>query len=75
MLETPLTPRRGHVCEVDTLPECMVCRRPATWDCPILGQSGWANLCSTHVDEFARYGRNTGVGLGQVLILRGKAQP
>ena len=55
--------------EVDSIPECDLCydHQKAVYDCKVVGQSAWANLCEKH---FSIYGCGLGLGKGQKLILK-----
>jgi len=67
---TQLTPRPGHVVEIDAPGyNCDFCGRPATWDIPTSGGSHWANACDACEPRYHSYPGRTGVGVGQRLIV------
>lgn len=67
--------KQGHEVLVDKLEDCDICRtegykpmRKARYD-GATRMGPWAKMCVTH---FRDYGRGTGVGVGQKLIVRPK---
>ena len=60
---------KGHETAVSTIPSCDLCPddTPAYADARVPGHGSWANLCRAHFDA---YGCATGVGRGQVYVLR-----
>lgn len=64
-----LKPRPGHVVVVSEIPTCDMCGQcEADWDAPTI-YGAWANLCDRCNHLYARYPGQTGVGIGQRLIL------
>lgn len=60
--------KKGHETVVSTIPQCDLCDDPAYADARIPQHGSWANVCRIHFNE---YGCLTGVGNGQVFVLRG----
>lgn len=70
-----LLPRPGHVVALSELPPCDLCSdKPAVWDGPTT-MGPWAYMCQSCAEAYHVYGgRETGVGIGQRLIVR-KEEP
>lgn len=64
-----LTPRHGHVVEIDSARPCDFCGRPATWDIPTR-MGPWAYACDECESTFHTQPGQTGVGVGQRLVVR-----
>jgi hypothetical protein len=69
MTAVDLTPRRGHVVVVPVLPACDFCGSPASWDIPTIAGGSWANACEVCEPFWHSAPGQTGVGVGQRLVL------
>jgi len=68
-----LTPLPGHVVELPKLPSCDICgKNAAGWDGPT-ARGSWAYMCSECEPTWHAYPGQTGVGIGQRLVVRQKA--
>jgi hypothetical protein len=66
-----LTARPGHVVEIPAPGyRCDFCGAPATWDIPTV-YGPWANACEECEPRYHTAPGQTGVGVGQRLIVRG----
>ena len=68
MTPAPLAPAAGHVRELRVLPRCNFCRQTASWDGPTVF-GAWAYMCDAHEASLHLYPQETGVGVGQQLLL------
>ena len=64
-----LVPKRGHVVMIAMPYRCDFCGAPATWDAPTL-LGPWANMCDEHEAQYHVAPGQTGVGIGQRLIVK-----
>jgi hypothetical protein len=71
MKTAKLAPKPGHVVAIPAPGyRCDFCGAPATWDIPTSGGARWANACDACEPRWHSYPGQTGVGVGQRLILR-----
>ena len=67
--QSDLTPRPGHVVEIPAPGySCDFCGDPATWDGPTV-YGPWANMCDTCEPIRHAHPGQTGVGIGQRLVV------